>query len=330
VCPLLAVVSFSLLSFPTNIATLHDINMHETKTKATRSAAASHSLASASSPPQSETGTITSALAADPHLAPSKAAKRLFPDAPAWKRAILRFKIKEELQEGRGSKWNWHKGAVHACNLEPDDEELKAVRTRYGYKSEEEGGPSRLYSMVSSFCISVSNCANSLTSQILADAVLPLPRSPMSAVLSPPLLACTGIAPFSIFSTGPDIIQHYYDCIVAAKHEVILLTNYWQTGKNVDRIADALRDLNAKHAKRREERYRKEGRDVAPDEKQSEGKKLPKATLSEQIIVKIMWDRGPQTLADLFRLRKPVPSSMWKENGLPTKDEIPLLNVEIM
>lgn len=151
----------------------------------------------------------------------------------------------------------------------------------------------------------------------------------MSAVLSPPLLACTGIAPFSIFSTGPDIIQHYHDCIVAAKKEVILLTNYWQTGKNVDRIADALRDLNAKHAKRRQERYGTERDSVAPDEKEKENK-LPKPTLSEQIIVKIMWDRGPQTLADLFRLRKPVPPSMWKENGLPTKEEIPLLNVEIM
>lgn len=172
-----------------------------------------------------------------------------------------------------------------------------------------------------------------LSLQILADAVLPLPRSPMSAVLSPPLLACTGIAPFSIFSTGPDIIQHYYDCIVAAKQEVILLTNYWQTGKNVDRIADALRDLNAKHTKGREERFKLEGgqmeNGIAPDEKEKVTK-VPKPTLEEQIIVKIMWDRGPQTLADLFRLRKPVPPTMWKENGLPTKDEIPLLNVEIM
>lgn len=123
--------------------------MLEAKTAATREAAASHSLASASSPPQSETATITSALAADPHLAPSKAAKRLFPDAPAWKRAILRFKIKEELQEGRGKKWNWHKGAVHPGNVEPNDAELEGVRKQYGYKAEQEGGPSRLYTMVS-------------------------------------------------------------------------------------------------------------------------------------------------------------------------------------
>lgn len=123
--------------------------MLETKTKATRKAAASHSAASASSSPQSGIGTITSALAADPQLAPTKAAKRLFPNAPAWKRAILRFQIKGELEEGRGTKWNWHKGAVHDTNVEPDEEELQLVRQRYGYKSEKEGGPSRLYTMVS-------------------------------------------------------------------------------------------------------------------------------------------------------------------------------------
>jgi hypothetical protein len=156
----------------------------------------------------------------------------------------------------------------------------------------------------------------------------------MSGVVSPPLLATTGIAPFSVFSTGPDIIQHYYDCIVAAKQEVILLTNYWQGGKNVDRIADALRDLNKRHAKRREERHKSQGSAAAVDGHGTRTEKtlasLPKPTLQEQIIVKIMWDRGPQTLADLFRLRKPVPPNMWKENGLPTMEEIPLLNVEIM
>lgn len=123
--------------------------MLETKTKKTRKAAAVHPVASAFFPPQSEIATITSALAADPQLAPTKAAKRLFPNAPAWKRAILRFQIKGELEEGRGTRWNWHKGAVHDSNVEPDDEELQLVRQRYGYKPEEKGGPSRLYTMVS-------------------------------------------------------------------------------------------------------------------------------------------------------------------------------------
>ena len=164
---------------------------------------------------------------------------------------------------------------------------------------------------------------------MLADALLPLPRNPMSGVVSPPLLATTGIAPFSVFSTGPDIIQHYYDCIVAARQEVVLLTNYWQGGKNVDRIADAFRDLDARHAKRLQEGQSKEGKE-GESEKANGGTKEHKTAAIDRIIVKIMWDRGPQTLADLFRLRKPVPPEMWKVNGLPTLEEVPHLNVEIM
>jgi hypothetical protein len=122
-------------------------NMLETKTKKTKQGAASHSVAS--SPSKTTCSTITSALAAEPDLAPSKAASRLFPNPPAWKRAILRHKIKEELEDGRGKKWNWHKGAVHDTNVEPAEDELQNVREKYGYKSESEGGPSRLYTMVS-------------------------------------------------------------------------------------------------------------------------------------------------------------------------------------
>lgn len=118
------------------------------KSKATRSSAEKGAGASSSAEPQSQHATITSAVAAMPSLPPSKAAKRLFPNPPAWKRAILRVQIKEKLEEGRGLKWNWHKGAVHEGNREPDERELQAIRERYGYKSEEEHGPSRLYMMV--------------------------------------------------------------------------------------------------------------------------------------------------------------------------------------
>lgn len=178
---------------------------------------------------------------------------------------------------------------------------------------------------------------------MLADALLPLPRNPMSGVCSPPLLATTGIVPFSVFSTGPDIIQHYVDCIIGARKEVVLLTNYWQMGKNVDRVAAALRELNRRHAKRRWESSKKEG-EVAANGKAQNGdalrgkeaeadeeySNLPEPSLEEQIIVKIMWDRGPQTLADLFRLRKQVLPNMWKANGLPEQKEVPNLNIEVL
>lgn len=148
----------------------------------------------------------------------------------------------------------------------------------------------------------------------------------MSGVVSPPLLATTGIVPCSIFSTGPDIIEHYCDCIIAAKREVILLTNYWQGGKNVDRIADALRELNRRVKKRIAEGKTKEKQHGGTEN----GVPAHNAPALDNVVVKLMWDRGPQTLADLFRCRKPVPPSMWKSNGLPTEDEVPHLSVEIL
>ncbi|PWN35392.1 uncharacterized protein FA14DRAFT_121652 [Meira miltonrushii] len=282
------------------------------KTKATQQSAKEKSAASSSTLPQSEHPTITSAVAADPTLPPSKAATRLFPNPPAWKRGILRFKIKEQLEEGRGKKWNWHKGAVHVGNQEPDEKELQSIRERFGYSSDPEKGPSKLYLMM------------------LADACLPLPRNPMSGVVSPSLLATTGIVPFSVFSTGPDIIQHYYDCIVAAQKEVVCLTNYWQLGKNVDRISDALRELNKRHQKRKEERTTQDSNGNSESESSKKQLRAKDVKLEDKIIVKLMWDRGPQTLADLFRIRKPVPPELWKKNGLPTEDEIPYLSVEIL
>lgn len=147
----------------------------------------------------------------------------------------------------------------------------------------------------------------------------------MSGVVSPPLLATTGIVPCSIFSTGPDIIEHYCDCIVAAKREVILLTNYWQGGKNVQRIADALRELN-----RRVQERNKAGETKEAGVEPKSGTATQNVQASNKIVVKLMWDRGPQVLADLFRCRKPVPPSMWESNGLPTENEIPNLSMEIL
>lgn len=183
----------------------------------------------------------------------------------------------------RAKHWHWEQGATSPRNAPPSAEELEAVRRYYGYKPESEGGPSELYL------------------QLLADCMLALHYNPMSGVVSPQILASTGVVPLSIFSTGPDIIQHYYHCIVDAKEEVVLLTNYWQQGKNVDKISAAIRELNSRTKAR-----------------------------GGKIVMKIMWDRGPQTLADLFRMRKPVPPAKWKANGLPAPDELTHIDLEIL
>lgn len=136
---------------------------------------------------------------------------------------------------------------------------------------------------------------------MLADTALSLPDDPFSGVVSPQLLATTGVAPLSVISTGPDIISHYYNCIVKAQKEVILLTNYWQHGENVNRISDALRELNRRTAAR-----------------------------GGSVVIKIMWDRGPRTPADLFRKRQIVPPGKWHGQGLPAPDELSHVTLEVL
>lgn len=120
-----------------------------TKASKTRASALQASAASGNDSPQNSFATITSALAANPSLAPSVAAKQLFPPPSAARRGFLRFKIKEQLEEGRGKHWQWNRGAVHEKNIGPDDDELEKVRLQFGYKEEENGGPGRLYLTVS-------------------------------------------------------------------------------------------------------------------------------------------------------------------------------------
>lgn len=223
--------------------------------------------------------TVTEYVAADPAAAAGRAPRTLLA-----REGPLHDWWRGSETERRAQQWIWTGGAVHPKNAAPSTKEQQEIRARFGYAEEgAPGAPSALYI------------------QMLADAVLSLPAQPMSGVVSPPLLASTGAVPLSIFSTGPDIIQHYYDCIVAAEKEVILLTNYWQRGANVDRIADALRELNRRCAER-----------------------------GTRIVAKIMWDRGPRTIPDLFRRRKPVAPSSWASNGVPAPHELSHVDLEIL
>lgn len=107
---------------------------------------------------ESEKAAKTKPTASCP-LSPTQAASQLFPLPPSWLRGILRVRIKHELEEGRGKRWTWHKGAVHPKNKMPEEEELKTVCERFGYRWSDDGNaekdtvdgvptPSRLYLMV--------------------------------------------------------------------------------------------------------------------------------------------------------------------------------------
>ena len=98
----------------------------------------------------------------------------------------------------------------------------------------------------------------------------------------------------------PDIMQHYYDCIIRAEREVILATNYWQPSNSVDKITSGLIELNRRAGLRGQ-------------------KNLP---------VKIMWDRG--TFSQLTDNHAMVDQPGREELKLPKLDEIPNLTLEVI
>ncbi|KAF8133725.1 hypothetical protein EV363DRAFT_1397144 [Boletus edulis] len=67
--------------------------------------------------------------------------------------------------------------------------------------------------------------------KIYVDVLATLESNPWAGVVSPPLLGSRGVVNLTIISLIPDIMQHYYDCIVNAEHEVFLATNFWEASK---------------------------------------------------------------------------------------------------
>lgn len=98
----------------------------------------------------------------------------------------------------------------------------------------------------------------------------------------------------------PDIMQHYYDCIVLAKQEVILATNYWQPSNSVDKISNSLRELSKRAGAR--------------------GQK--------DLVVKIMWDRGQ--LSQAVDNHAMVDQEGREALNLPKLDDIPNLTMEVI
>ncbi|KZO91603.1 hypothetical protein CALVIDRAFT_541638 [Calocera viscosa TUFC12733] len=206
--------------------------------------------------------TVTSYLAKTPNKAPYKIPKKLFPKPNPFKRLFFRYEVKKELHHGHG---------------ELTQEELDRVAS----------------------CGKFEKRPSDLFLQMYADVLLCLERDPMSGLVSPPLLGSTGTIPLSIASVIPDIMQHYYDVIIRAEHEVILATNYWQPSRSVTKIGDALRQLS-----------------------KNAGEK------NSKIVVKLMYDRG--ALRQFVHNHTPVPPKGWKAVDLPDVADIPNLQMEVI
>ncbi|CAF1003905.1 unnamed protein product, partial [Didymodactylos carnosus] len=134
---------------------------------------------------------------------------------------------------------------------------------------------------------------------ILHNVLLTLDRDPLVGLVSPSLIASSGVIPYSVISTIPDIMEHYYRVIVSAKKEVLLATNFWEKGHSVSTIGRALRDLSIKAGK--ENRY---------------------------VIVKFIIDHP--TIDNLIHFHSILPPKKWSHYDIPSPNEIPNVSLEVL
>ncbi|KIO19123.1 hypothetical protein M407DRAFT_16170 [Tulasnella calospora MUT 4182] len=138
--------------------------------------------------------------------------------------------------------------------------------------------------------------------KIYHDALQTLEVDPLIGVVSPPLMGSRGVVPLSIFSpTHPDIMQHYYDTIVNAQHEVFVATNYWQVGNAASKLVAALRELSRRSVDR-----------------------------GAKVVVKLMYDRG--ALGQLKENHLLVKEEEWtaEQVKIPPRSELPGLDFEVV
>ncbi|KAM0791421.1 hypothetical protein ACM66B_005880 [Microbotryomycetes sp. NB124-2] len=217
-------------------------------------------------PPESlltdTTKTVSQALADERAGTPKKAAARLFPKPWFFQRMYRRWYIKWDLLHGRV--WT---------QAELDD---AAKRGHFPHR------PSDLFL------------------KIYADVLLCLTRDPLAGNVSPSLIGTSGTCPLSIVSTIPDIMRHYFDCIVLAEKEIFLVTNYWQPSDSVKAVNEALVELN--------ERIRQRN--------------------GQKVVVKVMWDRG--AIQQLWKNHVFVRPKTWVPLGLPAPETVPNLSIQVI
>ncbi|KIJ62552.1 hypothetical protein HYDPIDRAFT_114197 [Hydnomerulius pinastri MD-312] len=137
--------------------------------------------------------------------------------------------------------------------------------------------------------------------KIYVDVLATLEGNPWSGVVSPPLLGSRGVVNLSIISVIPDIMQHHYDCIVKAEHEVFLATNFWQASKSATLVCDAFKELSRRAEKR--------------------GKK---------VVVKMMYDRANLKMLTESHVLVDEEEWMGDDVKLPKRSEMPWLDFELV
>jgi len=136
--------------------------------------------------------------------------------------------------------------------------------------------------------------------QIYAEVLRTLEHDSLANLVSPPLIASTGVIPLSIISVIPDIMRHYADCIVAAEKEVFLATNYWEASTAAHIITDSLRELSRRAGER-----------------------------GHKVVVKMMYDRGNAKQILKGHQIVSVEEYTGDEVKLPAPQEIPNIELEV-
>ncbi|KAJ7702270.1 hypothetical protein B0H17DRAFT_1157462 [Mycena rosella] len=133
------------------------------------------------------------------------------------------------------------------------------------------------------------------------DALCTLDHSVASAMVSPPLMGSCGTIPLTVISVVPDIMRHMSNMIVRADKEVFLATNYWQNSVASKYITNAMKELSRRAGER-----------------------------GVKIVMKILYDRGsPRQVVQPHYLVKQK-EYMGKEVGMPSPEEIPNIDLQVM
>ncbi|KAI0270588.1 hypothetical protein BC834DRAFT_1011250 [Gloeopeniophorella convolvens] len=136
--------------------------------------------------------------------------------------------------------------------------------------------------------------------KVYNDVLHTLDKDPLAGLVSPSLLGSSGVIPLSIVSVIPDIMRHYADLIVRAEKEIFLATNYWEPSLSAGIVSDSLRELS----------------------------KRVQARSGEKVVVKLMYDRG--NLKQVVSNHVVVKPDGWSKVGLPTEEELPGINLEVV
>ncbi|POW22766.1 hypothetical protein PSHT_00967 [Puccinia striiformis] len=245
---------------------------------------------------------ITSALALNPNQSPYKLAKKLFPRQSLLHRIWQRYKLQKHLFR----------------RVEPSADQIRRAY-QSGKWSSHDGSTVR---------------PSDLFLKMFSDVLLCLDRDQLAGIVSPPLIATRGVIPLTIMSVITDVMQHYYDCIVTAQHEVLLATCHLQNSESLRTICRALIELS------RRIEARQQNRKVVVKQPQRPSRDLGSLIPSDGFLdfdcmapdfgVPVIYDRENWKHVFKHRLSIKPTSYDWKLVGLPDLKDIPNIELEVI